>query len=101
MGNYPPRLRRLHFLPAKGYGWVGNSLPSQELFQNLGIVEEERKAAATCIILTLGHSDLGNQKAQQGKARQISLWSNSLSSSWMNKYKEVPKKRSRIMECSN
>lgn len=47
--NYPPRLQRLHFFPAKGYGCVGDGLPSQELPQHLGIVEEEIKSAATCI----------------------------------------------------
>lgn len=47
--NYPPRFQRLHFLPGKGYVWVGDGFPSQELPQHLGIVEEEIKPAATCI----------------------------------------------------
>lgn len=44
VGNYPPRLGRAHFPPAKGYARGGDgvpSLPSQECPQKPGVVNQE------------------------------------------------------------
>ena len=55
--HYPPRLRRGHLPPAKGYTRGEISLPNQELPQQLGMVGGEATPIAIPTVPTQGNPD--------------------------------------------
>ena len=57
VGNYPIRLRRAHFPPAKGCARGGDCLPNQELPQQPDMVDGAATATVTATVPTQGHSD--------------------------------------------
>lgn len=58
LGNYPPRLSKVHFPPPKGYARGGGHLLSQKLPQQPGTVGRE----ATATVQTQGLSDPGSHQ---------------------------------------
>jgi hypothetical protein len=60
--HYPPRLRRGHLPPAKGYTRGEISLPNQELPQPPGMVDGVSAVTATSTEPTQGSSDPGSPR---------------------------------------